>query len=223
MRVQDSLLSRSRRRRGGPPRARLEVERLEGRELLTATPSLTGNVLTVLGGPSNDRISVLLDPTGTQLVVYDSGEVGAFASAAVATININSGDGNDFVFVGPGIVQDVTIQGGNPSSRFGPGGDVFVDLSSGTGNVIGGAGNDRLVGGPGNDILNGAGGRNLLNGLGGPGQNILIGGPQGPNAYYGDAAFTTAVDPKPGDLVALGQGVGSLFNDPFFGLTPTRR
>ena len=221
MRVQDLLLSRS-RRRGGPPRARLEVERLESRDLLTATPSLTGNVLTVLGGPSNDRISVLLDPTGTQLVVYDFGRVvGAFASNAVATININSGGGNDFVFVGPGIVQNVTIQGGNPSTRFGPGGDVFVDLSSGTGNLIGGAGNDRLVGGPGNDFLNGAGGRNLLNGNGGPGQNILVGGPQGPNQFYGDAAFTTVVDPKPGDLVALGQGVGSLFNDPFFGLTPS--
>ena len=221
MRVLDSLLSRSRRRPWGPPHARLEIEPLESRELLTATPTLTGTTLSVLGGPGNDRISVILDQTGTQLLVEDYGQVtGSFASAAVTAININSGDGNDSVFVGPGITQSVTIRGGTPNARFGPGQDIFIDLGSGPGLLIGGTGDNKLVGGPGNDTLIGGGGHNTLFGGSGPGQNLLIGG-AGPNIFLGDPDFTTVENAKPTDLVLVGQTVNSVFNDPMFGLTPS--
>ena len=231
MRVLDSLLSgksfaRTRLRSGKASRkstcrARLEVERLEDRHLMTATTTLAGTTLTILGGPGNDRISVLLDQPTNNLVVSDSGQpVFIVPSAAVTTININSGDGTDFVFVGPGITQDTTITGGTPNARFGPGSDFFVYLGTGHGQLIGGNGDNKLVGGPGNDLLLGGAGNNILIGGSGPGRNVLTGG-GGINTFYGDPKFTIVTNARPTDRVLLGDGnTGQLlFNDPMFGLT----
>src|SRR5262249_39119238 len=168
MRALDSLLGRSRRHSREPLQARLGVERLEERELLTAVPSLAGTTLTVLGGPTNHRISILRHAATDQLVVFASGRVvGAFASAAVTDISVNGGGGNDFIFVGPGVTQNAVLTAGTPTARFTAGCDFLVYLGSGNAVLIGGPGDDRLIGGGGNDILIGGGGNDILFGGGG--------------------------------------------------------
>lgn len=82
-------------------RTRLQVERLEERDM-SSTVGLAGGVLTVFGTPQPDRILVSLDPSQTQIVVQDDGRViGRFATAAVNSINVFAGDGNDRVQIAP--------------------------------------------------------------------------------------------------------------------------
>ncbi len=141
----------SRPRSGRRPR----LEALEARALLTAIPTVVGTELTITGGPGNDVIDV--DHRGANLIVSDSGAVvGRFAAASLATIVVNSGDGNDTVRLTNRVFQSTTINAGN-------GNDLLV----------GGAGNDLLVGGQGADQLNGNTGINIYDG-GNPGADGLV-------------------------------------------------
>ena len=100
MRVLDTLLGRSRHQSRTLFHTPLEVEVLERRELLDATPTLVGNTLTILGGPNPDYIGVIRDLATDQLVVTDGGrEVFRVASAAVNLITVNADGGNDVVVI----------------------------------------------------------------------------------------------------------------------------
>src|SRR5437763_922570 len=90
---------------------RLHVERLETRAVPAVTANLAAGVLTVTGDAGRDRIDVLLDQG--QLVVRDHGRnVAGFAPAAVASITITTGGGDDVVRVASTVTQPVTIDGG---------------------------------------------------------------------------------------------------------------
>src|SRR5581483_3752469 len=92
---------------------RLQIEPLEARDVPTVAANLAGGVLSILGGPDRDRIDVTLDAAQARLVVRDHGRVvGSFASAAVASISIATGAGEDAVRVAPNVTQPTAIDGG---------------------------------------------------------------------------------------------------------------
>lgn len=136
------------------PAVTLNCDRLEPR-LVPTTAAVAGGVLTVSGTPGDDRIRIVRD--GDALRVFDgTAEVGAFSSAAVASITVAAGDGDDLVLVSDAVVQPVELQGGAGDDRlYAGGGDAILD---------GGPGDDRLTAGQGATTFNG-----------GPGANDLIG------------------------------------------------
>src|SRR5436305_6566522 len=90
---------------------RLRVERLETRAVPAVTAGLAGGVLTVTGTPGRDDIDVFLDRG--RLVVRDHGlQVGSFAPAAVNSINVQAGAGDDIVRIARSVTQPATIDGG---------------------------------------------------------------------------------------------------------------
>ncbi len=223
MRVLDSLVGRSRQRPGDSLHRLPELECLEERELLTATPLLAGTTLAIVGGPDVDRIGVFRDAATDQLVVVDgTAEVARFASAAVALITVQAGGSNDYVLVGPGVVQNVQLFGEDGRTRFTTGGDRLYYLGSGSALIQGDAGRDVLFGGLGNDVLVGGADRDILNGDGG--NNTLMGGPDGVgdvDQLFGNAATDTIAGFAFDDRNLLGAPVPNAFLDPFLGLTLT--
>ena len=146
----------------GPFRqARLNVEVLEGREVLS-TVSFSGGVLTVLGTPGDDRILVSLDSTTNQLVVQDDGRIiGRFASPSVTHINIFTGNGNDRAQITPQVLQAATIVGGNGKDVLSAGGGPTTIIGgTGTAKLRGGASTNTFVGGSGKQLIIGGTGTN---------------------------------------------------------------
>ena len=127
---------------------------------------LVGTTLNVYGTPQANKITV--DEAATLDVTVDN-ILSQFTPASVTAINIygfdgsdtiliNSlntgtaltaygGNGNDTIKVASGVLQGVTLDGGDDN-----------DL------LVGGSGNDTLIGGLGNDWLNGGDGSDILNG-----------------------------------------------------------
>lgn len=133
----------------------------------------TTYTVVLAGGSAQNSIRIWLSPDGRSYVI-DSAvplEVGGSVcentpgvptelvckAALVAGFEVNSGEGNDSVWVSSAIQLPVTMRGG-------PGNDILV----------GGNGPDKLIGGEGNDKLVGRGGDDLL--FGGPGSDELFGG-----------------------------------------------
>ncbi len=134
---------------------RLSVEPLETRFLQASTASLLGGVLTVTGTPDRDNVHVSLDAASGQLVVRSFADVvGRFDSAAVASIAISTGAGDDIVLIDKAITQPANIDGGSGRNILTGGGGVT--------NLLGGSGPDKLIAGPGATTLDGDGGANLL-------------------------------------------------------------
>jgi hemolysin type calcium-binding protein len=88
--------------------------------------------------------------------------------AALATIAVNAGDGEDTVTTLAGLPTALNLDGGN--------GNDSLDASGATGPAIlaGGSGNDVLIGGSGSDSISGGSGEDLIDGRGGV--NTLNGG-----------------------------------------------
>jgi uncharacterized protein GlcG (DUF336 family) len=164
---------------------RLKLERLETRSLPAVTATLSGGVLGVVG-TGRDRIDVYLDQS--QLVVADHGQpVASFASAAVASIKIQGGNGGDVIRIARSVTQPATIIGGSgPDDLIAGGGPTTLDGRSGT--------RDKLGGGPSNDTL-----------LGGPGPNLFI-GRTGVNTLTGGSGPNKFVQVQPTDAVTLHSG-----------------
>src|SRR5262245_50561611 len=94
-------------------RTRLDLERLECREVLAVLAGVTGGVLAVTGTPGNDRIDIDATVGGDQLIVRDRGvEVGRFASAGVQRVDVLAGDGDDGVLVSRRVTTPVNLDGG---------------------------------------------------------------------------------------------------------------
>lgn len=132
---------------------RMDVERLEGRRLLSASVGavLLGGELRVTGTEGNDTIVVSLHAgDGTRLDVSLNGATSSFAVSAIRRIRIDGRDGNDSV--------RIDQSNGNIS--------IPARLSGGEGDdtLVGGSGNDRLDGGDGDDALDGQGGNDQIRG-----------------------------------------------------------
>ena len=94
---------------------KLNVEVLEEREV-PSTVNLSAGVLTVTGTPRDDRIAISMNAALTQIIVQDDGRViGRFASAAVNSIAVHTGDGNDRIQVTSVVKQPALLDGGNGS------------------------------------------------------------------------------------------------------------
>ena len=161
------------------------VERLEPRQLLSATPWIIAGD----ADPSapDDLIIVALDPVNSSVlqVTVNGSVVGTRPVAWRGAIQIHGGRGDDVIRVdAPGLTRGFTFHGG-------PGNDVLVGgagpdlLDGGIGDdtLIGGGGPDRLRGGAGHDTLIGGAGNDFLGGdrgedvlVAGTGRDSLIGG-----------------------------------------------
>ena len=134
---------------------RLEIETLEPRCVPAVTAALAGGVLAIVGDAARDHIRVSLDGINNQLVVRDFvDEVARFDSAAVASIAVNAGGGDDVVKIDPQVTQPATIDGGD--------GRDILRGGSGATTLLGATGPDKLRAGAGPTTLDGDGGRDLL-------------------------------------------------------------
>ncbi|MGE5610269.1 MAG: calcium-binding protein, partial [Bacillota bacterium] len=114
------------------------IEQHEQRMLLSA--SLSNGLLLVDGTAAANAISLSVE-AGYIRVIEDGGTPTDFTAAAVTSILVNAGDGDDSVAISSAITVPATIRGGN--------------------------GNDYLVGGAGNDVLDGGFGADDIYGGGG--------------------------------------------------------
>jgi uncharacterized protein GlcG (DUF336 family) len=194
------------RRRPSRAARRLELELLEPRTVPSVSAVLAGNVLTITGGPGREIIQVSLDAANADLIVSDAaGEVGTFASAAVQSISIATGDGG-VTTVDDAVAQPTTIQAGS--------GDQLIRTGGGTTTVFGGSGPDKLIAGSGPATLIGGAGRNVF--YAGSAPDTLVGG-VGRNQFFhvkpsdkvisnpGDQVFAASLPDPPPDPPAPGQ------------------
>lgn len=145
-------------------------ESLESRQLMSV--SLVGE-MNVVGTSAADTIVLSKSPymaptaTGTRVgyavAVNVNGSVSKFFLSDVTQINVNSGGGNDLIYV-----SDVGY--GRLSTP------INVDAGSGDDVVMSGDGNDTLFGGTGKDWLGGAGGNDWLYGDADESTDTLSGG-----------------------------------------------
>ncbi|HSQ58320.1 MAG TPA: hypothetical protein VLM40_21545, partial [Gemmata sp.] len=132
-------------------RGPLGCESLELRAL-PSSAVLAAGTLTITG-TGTDRIRIVQQ--GDNLRVLDgTEELGQFASAAVTSIAVDAGAGNDTVIVANNVLQPVTMNG--------DGGNDKLVAGAGAAALFGGAGNDELIGGLGGTSFNGDGGANDL-------------------------------------------------------------
>ena len=130
------------------------LERLEPRLALTAQVAIVGETLTIVGTAGADRVGISATSRPHYVrVSFDGRDLGRFGP--IAKLDIEAGDGNDVVVVGPRVRLPARIDGGAGNDR-----------------LRGGSGPDLLLGGEGNDTLFGSRGRDTLDG--GPGSNRVI-------------------------------------------------
>lgn len=129
-------------------------ETLEGRMLLSASATLSGGTVFVVGTANDDHVTIQVDAndsTRYQVSIDDgSYNVWTFLKADVQDFSINTYGGNDDVFV--------TANNGSVSAEryadLGDGDDTYRGVG-GYDDVDGGAGNDTLEGGSSDDQLRG--------------------------------------------------------------------
>jgi len=111
--------------------------------------------------------SYTITGSGGNITVESLGQTETFSGVNKIVVN-DGGEGNDFVYIGPGITADVQIAGGGDN-------DTIVYAGNGTAIIDGGAGNDVVMGGPGDDELTGGAGTDEVNGAEGN-DNITVSG-----------------------------------------------
>jgi Ca2+-binding RTX toxin-like protein len=181
------------------------VEALEGRRLLAATLSSTG-LLTINGTTAGDLIVVAT--VNTSIRVRINAAVQTFANAAVKSIKVLSGAGDDNVLADRlsraasfdlSTGEDfLTATNFNDTVVCGTGGDS-VEGNGGNDSILGGDGNDHLDGGDGNDTIRGNIG------------NDAILGRTGNDRLYGDAGNDRITTGLGADSADGGEGNDVLF------------
>lgn len=140
-------------------RARLGIERLEARRLLSGisigtppTPpyaTIVSNSQLHVGAPdSDDTIDiarVVNDDSSVSLLVTLNEHVWTFDAAPIVWIRVDAGAGNDTITVG----QDITV----PSRLLGEDGNDSIRAGGGDDVLVAGLGNDTLFGGAGHTTL----------------------------------------------------------------------
>lgn len=195
-------------------------EILESRRLLSVT--LDQGELAILGTKKNDNISLTIEATTPdQVSVNVNGFVRRFLLSDVETINIQAGQGNDYVFLDPGKAKL-----NQPTRLYGSGGDDTLIGGAGRDRIYGGSQNDRAESNNGADIIYGEAGADTLNGGrgsdvidGGDDNDVIIGG-LGVDRLYGDVGDDT-FSSKDGaaDAVNGGPDTDSADTDVIDGLT----
>ncbi len=151
----------------------LRVEALESRDP-GASAILAGGALTVTGTAANDHLLIRYE--GTRLVVLDqTGTLGSFDPAAVTTIAVNTGAGNDLVRIASNVLQAATIDGGTGKNILEAGGGATTITNAGAGTkLIGGSGTNTLTGGAASEKFIGGSGSNTITTGGGSNDVVRI-------------------------------------------------
>jgi Ca2+-binding RTX toxin-like protein len=150
-------------------------------DIVTVTQSGTIISVTINGNTTDFDTTVDGELEFVDVVLGSGHDVVVIGSNITVPVEIDGGDGNDFLAGGGG---PSTLSGGNGNDiLWGAAGDDRLLGGSGNDDLFGGGGNDALVGGTGSDIVTGGVGRDLLIGseqqdllVGGNGEDILIGG-----------------------------------------------
>ena len=153
----------------------LRVERLETRQMLSATAVLNAGTLDITTSINAINIMQVTLTTANNIVVIDNGvAVGAFSNASVTELNITAGSGFNDITVSASVQQPATITGGL--------GTNFLHAGSGQTILQGNGESNRLISGSGSDTLVGS---SDVNFLGAPSPNVLVGGGGSPNTLIG--------------------------------------
>ena len=176
----------------------MTVETLEPRRLLSV--SLENGVLTVLGTPEAETITVYYARMGTseEYVVAGSAGGGRFPAADVRVVAVRAFGGDDSVdlaiadvvfpaaigFFGPVLVPARVDGGLGDDVIYGGASRDMISAGFGNDRVLGTEGDDWLDGGWGNDVLTGGDGNDYVSGglgndvvAGSAGDDRLNGGP----------------------------------------------
>jgi Ca2+-binding RTX toxin-like protein len=151
------------------------LEQLEGRTLLSTT--LNSGLLTIVGTPGDDAITIKCLPGGLKLMeVWDNGVRRVYSRAVVNSIKILGKPGNDRIeiddslyslkkpaYIDGGAGNDTLIGASGADVIYGNDGNDLIVAQAGADRVWGGAGNDRILGGRGADLIDGGDGDDLIN------------------------------------------------------------
>lgn len=160
---------------------------------------LDNGVLTVITTADDDYISITR--RGRDLTVftynYATGAytVDTFRRSDIVSISVDSGAGNDYVFLDRRIQKDAVIE-------LGDGNDVAVG-ARGDDVINGGDGNDAIYGDDGNDIIDGGLGHDYIRG---GNQNDILRGDAGNDAIFGDNGHDILLGGDDGDYLNGGKG-----------------
>jgi hypothetical protein len=150
--------------------------------------SLVDGVLIVNGDAEGDYVSLRGRRNTISVYTYSfatrTSTFNVFNQSDVTSISVDTGDGNDRVYLNGRINQSATIDlgAGNDRASGGRGND---NISGGAGNdvIYGNNGHDNIDGGDGNDYLRGGNGHDIIRGgngnnwsFGDNGHDILVGG-----------------------------------------------
>jgi hypothetical protein len=140
-------------------KARLNVEALEDRMLMSVTSTLFNGTLSVIGDASNDSARAYypssgstLDTTHISVIDNANGRVSSFPAAQVTRILMDGKEGNDYLRNDTAVPATLLGNIGNDTLCGGPGADVH-DGGAGDDVLYGSAGADKYIGGAGNDVL----------------------------------------------------------------------
>jgi hypothetical protein len=166
------------------------LESLEARRLLTSSV-LSGGVLTIIAGRTDQTISVWTNATDIRTLVDNGGLVTAYATAQVQSINIAARLGNNRIDIN---------QTNNPIS-------IPITVSGhGSDTIIGGDGHETLGGGQGSDVITADGSYNDL--IAGSGSNEISGG-SGYDTINCSAGNDTVSNAASTDSIVRGTGAYS--------------
>ena len=155
--------------------ARAEVEPLESRVLMSASPTVEvrEDELVVTGTDAADQIVVSQSADG--LSVSLNGDAPESYTGTFARLLVDGRGGNDVITLDPTVTAGAVLKGG-----------------AGNDSITGGSGDDRLYGGGGANALFGGGGDDTLVTIGGSTADRLAGG-AGRDNYWLDANSGEAV------------------------------
>jgi hypothetical protein len=172
-------------------------ETLEHRQMMSASalPGISLNNGTLsLNGDATKPTAMVVDYTADKSELYSRiGDViRYFPTSQVKNIDVNAGNGNDYIYVVPTLKVDANITagsgndsihagGGNASITAGNGNDVIftakgnntIHLGNGNSRVLGDNGNDSIVVGTGDNYIYGGAGDDSI--TAGSGDNTLVG------------------------------------------------
>jgi Ca2+-binding RTX toxin-like protein len=205
-------------------RPKLGLALLEDRSVpAITTATFTGGVLTITADAASDIIEIGLVGT-TQVKVFEGATQtekavvgGPVTVAALTSIVINAGDGNDTVIVSSKLKEPATINGGTGSDNLTGGGghDTINTGTDAVGDTADGRnGNDTITGGAGADLLRGGAGNDSI--VGGAGINALEGG-AGNDTLQGGADIDNISGNAGNDSIVGGDGADHLRGDDNFG------
>ena len=130
----------------------VRVEALESRQLLSV--NLHGDRLMIAGSQEADVVQINYVPDVDLLMVMVNGDLYTYDGAAVSSIRLRLGGGDDILTVNRSVLHGVFALGG-------AGNDLLAG-GSGSDSLMGGSGDDVLRGGAGVDVLSGGRGSNLV-------------------------------------------------------------